>query len=224
MNQPPNLTPTPWDKECFSIDTYEIFTLSRESLEMAKRVPGHYTLRVNPLASKELLHEFGFYYCDTLIEPYCSMDMFVPFESSDAAVAQGVSLELLLKICDGAFTHGRFHRDLNIRKAQADLRYNRWLSQLYGAGKVRDLIYQDVLAGFIAISENNLVLHALASDWRGKGLAKYLWTPVCLGLFSAGFNEIKSSVSVSNIAVMNLYSRLGFRFRNPVDVYHLLTV
>jgi hypothetical protein len=31
---------------------------------------------------------------------------------------------------------------------------------------------------------------------------------------------VRSSISFVNIAVINLYSSLGFRFRKPVDIYH----
>lgn len=223
MSQFPGIEPTPWDESVFLLKTYEISKPSRDSMEAATRMPGHYTVKVDPLASKELLQQYGFYYCDTLIEPYCTREMFKSFVSCDAVAAQDASLESLLEICDGAFAHGRFHRDFNLSKAQADARYNNWLSQLHAAGKVFDLVYQREVIGFIAVNGASLVLHALASDRRGNGLAKYLWTPVCIKIFDSGVKEITSSVSASNVAVMNLYSRLGFRFRNPLDVYHLLT-
>ena len=55
---------------------------------------------------------------------------------------------------------------------------------------------------------------------RGRGLAKYFWSAVCRHLFEQGQAEIRSSISFTNIAVINLYSSLGFRFRKPVDIYH----
>jgi ribosomal protein S18 acetylase RimI-like enzyme len=126
-------------------------------------------------------------------------------------------------MCHGAFSHGRFHRDFNLSKVQADQRYDKWLMQLHGAGKVYGVCYRGKLAAFIAVDGNKLVLHAVDSSMRGRGLAKYLWTPVCRMLFEAGHLEVTSSVSASNLAVLNLYSRLGFSFRNPVDIYHRLT-
>jgi predicted GNAT family acetyltransferase len=85
---------------------------------------------------------------------------------------------------------------------------------------VYGLLYHDEIAGFICHNENNLVLHAMAHSYRGKGLAKYFWSAVCKQLFDAGHLEVKSSISAANTAAMNLYSSLGFRFRNPIDVYH----
>ena len=81
----------------------------------------------------------------------------------------------------------------------------------------------NALAGFIAIEENPLILHALDPKFRGQGLAKKLWTPVCSALLNKDFTEIKSSISATNLAAVNLYGSLGFRFRNPIDIYHKFT-
>jgi GNAT superfamily N-acetyltransferase len=219
----PNIKITPWDKAIFGVDTYELTDLSRGTLEWAVRTPGHYTVRVEPLAAKQLLHEYGFYHCDTLIEPYCSVGRFRAFAAAAVGMSRDVPLEPLLVICHGAFRHGRFHRDFNLPRAQADQRYDTWLCQLHNAGKVVGLLYEGDLAGFIAVDDNRLVLHAVAESHRGRGLAKFLWTPVVQALFDQGCNELVSSISACNMAVVNLYAALGFRFRNPFDLYHRLT-
>lgn len=205
------------------MDAYELTTPSRELLEIAVSTPGHYTVRVDPLTPKHLLHEFGFYYCDTLIEPFCMAERFLAFDAVDAVVTHDVALEPLLRICHGAFSHGRFHRDFSLPMTQSDRRYDNWLVQLHDAGKVFGLQYQGELVGFVAVEGNRLVLHAIADSIRGKGLAKFLWTPVCRTLIEQGCDELVSSVSASNLAVLNLHTTLGFRFRNPADLYHRLT-
>ena len=223
MKLPSSFKESPWDSAVFGVPSYAITAISAQSLAVAERVPGHYTVRVEPLASKQSLHEHGFYYCDTLLEPYCTAQRFCAFDATDVGMDRDASLEALLAICHGAFSHGRFHRDFNLAGVQADQRYDNWLGQLHSAGKVYGLMYQGELAGFIAVDGNRLVLHAIAAALRGRGLAKILWTPICRALFEQGCNELVSSVSASNLAVMNLYATLGFRFRNPVDLYHRLT-
>lgn len=223
MTVPENFSHVSWDTAAFGVHAYEITASTPEALEMAAKLPGHYTIRVDPLASKRWLHDCGFYYCDTLIEPYCTEDRFIPFGDVEVSVSSDLSLNALLAICQGAFSHGRFHRDFNLSQSQADGRYNNWLMQLHKAGKVHGVLYRGELAGFIGIEANRLVLHAIAKSLRGRGLAKYLWSPVCRALFAAGHDEVTSSVSASNLAVVNLYTRLGFSFRNPVDIYHRLS-
>lgn len=216
--------PVPWDTAVFGIPAYEILDDNPSALKLAMCTPGHYTLRIDPLKEKRWLHEYGFYYCDTLIEPYCSQSSFVPYDSFEVDLTLGeFDLDSLMSICHGAFSHGRFHRDFNLSKIQADQRYDNWLLQLHNAGKVHGIFFRNELTGFIAVDNNKLVLHAIAERLRGRGLAKYLWTPVCKMLFEAGHSEITSSVSSTNLAIVNLYSRLGFGFRDPVDIYHRIT-
>jgi hypothetical protein len=217
------LKSTPWDTAAFGVPTWELTEYSETALQQALATPGHHTVRVDPLADKRGLRDYGFYYCDTLIEPYCTVSRLRPFHHAAATVERCAELGALLEICHGAFAHGRFHRDFNLSKAAADLRYDHWLKQLLEAGQVYGLYWQGALAGFIGYSENNLVLHAVAEQFRGKGHSKYWWSAVCAGLFAAGQIEVRSSISAANLAVLNLYASLGFAFSNPQDVYHRMT-
>jgi hypothetical protein len=220
MSENEFLRKTPWDSAVFGVDTYEITDYSADALALADTIPGHFTIKVDPLASKSLLHDFGFYYCDTLVEPYCLQRNFVRHHHDKAGVSTEIPLEQLVGICDGAFEHGRFHRDFNLAPRDADRRYNNWLRQLHRENAVFALMFDDETAGFIAFVGNKLVLHALGGGFRGKGLAKYLWSAACAKLFGEGHDELCSSVSTANLAVVNLYVSLGFRFRSPCDIYH----
>ena len=213
---------TPWDTAAFGIPTWELLEYSAAALQQAAQTAGHHTLKVDPLADKRLLHEYGFYYCDTLIEPYCNAAWLRAAQHPDATISKEVHTERVLEICHGAFAHGRFHRDFNLSKAAADLRYDNWLKQLLAAQHVYGLFWQGDLAGFIGYSGNNLVLHAVAEKYRGKGLSKYWWSAVCSELLENENEKVKSSISVTNLAVLKLYASLGFSFNNSQDVYHRL--
>jgi hypothetical protein len=216
------IKPTPWDTAVFEIPSWELLEYSEASLQQAGQMPGHYNIKVDPLADKRLLHEYGFYYCDTLIEPHCIAARLRPVLHPDATTSKTVDAGQTLAIGHGAFAHGRFHRDFNLPRAAADQRYDNWLKQLLEAQQVYGLYWQDVLSGFISCIGNSLVLHALAERYRGKGLSKYWWSMVCSELLANGHDEVKSSISVTNLAVINLYASLGFSFNCPQDVYHCL--
>jgi hypothetical protein len=213
---------TPWDETAFGMHTAEVVEYSEAALREAMLRPGHYTIKVDPLADKRLLHEYGFYYCDTLLEPYCTAQRLKPAGQPEATISKQADWEELLAICHGAFAHGRFHRDFNLDQTRADLRYDNWLRQLFDKSAVYGLYWEVELAGFIAYAENNLVLHAVAASQRGKGRARYWWSAVSSELFAAGHAEVKSSISAANLAVLNLYASLGYSFRHPLDVYHCL--
>lgn len=224
MSPVPLIKATPWDNAAFDIPTWELLEYSVAALQQAVQTVGHHSLKVDPLVDKQLLHEYGFYYCDTLIEPYCKGERLCSVKHPDATISKKINMEQLLAICHGAFSHGRFHRDFNLPKIAADLRYDNWLKQLLEVQQVYGLYWQGVLAGFIAYSGNNLVLHALAEKYRGKGLSKYWWSSVCSELLANGHDQVKSSISATNLAVLNLYGSLGFSFKNPQDIYHRLVL
>jgi hypothetical protein len=214
--------PTPWDSLAFGMDTYEIQTLSAEALAQAVNHPGHYTIRVDPLASKKILHDYGFYYCCTMIDPYCYRDNFVYYENKDFSISTDVEVEELLAICSNVFSHGRFHRDFNLKHEVAETRYANWLRGLHKDNNVFALYYKNELAGFLAYVDNKPLLAALKEEYRGKGFAKYIWGVICKALFDQGHDELITSVSAANLSVVNLYASLGFRFRNSLDIYQRL--
>ncbi|MBI5436577.1 MAG: GNAT family N-acetyltransferase [Nitrosomonadales bacterium] len=218
----PLIKPTPWDTAAFGMPTWELTEYSDAALRQAVQTAGHHTIRVDALADNRLLYEYGFYYCDTLIEPYCNAERLRAAQHPEASISKEIDAEQAMMICHGAFAHGRFHRDFNVPKAAADLRYDNWLKQLLEAQQVYGLYWQGVLAGFIGHSGNGLILHALSGEYSGRGLAKYWWSAVCNELFGAGCAEVKSSISAANVAALTLYSSLGFSFRNPVCIYHRL--
>lgn len=211
---------TPWDARVFGFDTYEIAEVSEAVLKKAATMRGHFTARVDPLASKELLQRHGFYYCDTLIEPHCAADRFRDHVHDAIGLARAVPFGKVRTFAHGAFRHGRFHRDFNIDPRLADARYEAWLEELCGSGRCFGLLHDRDLAGFLCHDGNRIVLHALGEASRGKGLAKFFWSAACRALFAEGHKTLQSSVSVSNMAVVNLYASLGFRFKNPKDIYH----
>lgn len=217
------LKPTPWDTAAFGMPTWELSEYSAAALQQTAQTAGHHTIKVDPLADKRMLHEHGFYYCDTLIEPYCTAARLRPVLHADATISKEPDAAQTLAICHGTFAHGRFHRDFNLSKEAADRRYDNWLQQLLDKRQVYGLYWNSELAGFVGYDGNALLLHAVAEHYRGKGCSKFWWSAVCGELLAAGHNEVKSSISAGNLAVLNLYASLGFSFRNPQDIYHRLT-
>jgi ribosomal protein S18 acetylase RimI-like enzyme len=208
-----------WDCAALGRDAFELAHAGPQALAQVK-APGHYTVKVDPLEPKAELHRNGFYYCDTLIEPYCAAAEIRRFPHAAAGFDPRPALAPLLAICRDAFRHGRFHRDFNVERRVADLRYENWLRTLHAADRVYGLSWDGAVAGFIARDEGKLVLHALGAQHRGRGYARFLWSAVCADMEARGAREISSSVSAANVAALSLYASLGFRFRNPTDVYH----
>jgi ribosomal protein S18 acetylase RimI-like enzyme len=211
---------TAWNSKAFGIETYELHSISKEILDEINVIPGHYSIKVDPISSKKLLHEYGFYYCDTQVEPFCTPEQFISFEHEDVSISRTTNLEDFVDIAKGAFFHSRWNRDFHLNPENADGRFVVWLKELYKEKSILALMFQDKLAGFWGSQDNRIILHAVNTQFRGRRLAKYLWSQPCKGLFEKGHSEITSSISMSNVSALNLYASLGFRFRYPLDVYH----
>lgn len=209
----------PWDKAALGCEAFELTELT-PAVFAAVKAPGHYTARVDPLASKKALHENGFYYCDTLIEPYCAASAVRLQPHASASLDAQPALEPLLAVCRVAFKHDRYHRDFNVPKEAADRRYETWLKELHAAGKAYGLRWGGELAGFICHQGGKLILHAMDERFAGKGIAKHLWSAAMARMAEGGATELTSSISASNLSAVSLYASLGFRFRNPTDLYH----
>lgn len=215
---------TPWDSLVFGLPTCEISEPDEASLAIAESQPGHYTVKVNPLISKSLLHRHGFYYCDTLLVPVAKKSDFVGQFDARVGIDSSVTLDTLVTLCRDSFAFGRFHRDFNLPNEAADERYINWLKQLAREKEVFGLTWEGDLAAFFACDGSRILLHAVAERFRGRGLAKFFWSRACDELFSCGHEQLQSSVSAANLAVVNLYASLGFRFREATDIYHRLTI
>lgn len=213
---------SPWDTTAFGLPAFELLEYSEVVLQYALQNTGHYTIKVDPLSDKRILHEYGFYYCDTLIEPFCTLDRLRAQTHSSASISKEFDRHQLMAICQGAFVHGRFYRDFNLSRISVNVRYDKWLMQLVDEQQVFGLYWQGKLTGFIGYHGSSLVLHALTETYRGKGLSKYWWSEVSLELFAKGHKTVSSSISAANLAVLNLYASLGFSFKKPHDVYHRL--
>ena len=220
MTSPPGFSPTPWDERVFGFPTFEAVDPDEAALAAVGSHPGHYTVKIDPLATKEMLHRHGFYYCDTLLEPYADRQRFIDHPDQRVGIELGPDKALMLRISHGAYRHGRFHRDFNIDPKLADRRYDQWTAQLCDERTVFGLTYAGQPAAFFGYRGNRLVLHAVAAEFQGRGLGKLLWSRACRELFAHGHAELCSSVSAANLAIVNLYASLGFRFRKPIDIYH----
>lgn len=217
------LVPTPWNTKAFGIPTYEIQSLSEEILKNTIQKPGHYSIHISPQTSKKLLHQFGFYYVDTLIEPFCRQRDFIPYEHPQVTLSSEIKIEDFRSICHGAFK-GRFHRDFNIDSKLADSRYNVWLEQFFQERRILGIYFENDPAAFMGYQDDKIQLYASNKQYRSRGFGKFLLGAACQWLLNKKYTEISSSTSISNIPSMNVYIALGFRFRNPSDIYHRLTI
>ncbi|MGJ9457554.1 GNAT family N-acetyltransferase [Oceanobacillus sp. CF4.6] len=217
------LEPTPWDQRNFRVPTYQLREYSVESLQETQDTEGHFTVKVDPFADKENLKKFGFYYVNTLMEPVCNKEQLLVPKESKIRFAREYNNKDILDIAEEAFAGGRFHRDFNIPDDMADKRYRNWVNDLIQKDFILALYFDGRLAGFFAYENDHILLLAMHKKFRGKGLAKdFAGSCVQEQFRITGYDTLRTSISPSNPASLNVFISLGFRLKGSIDVYHKL--
>lgn len=214
------LKQTPWDKRTFQIDTYEIVDINEDTLKLTDELEGHFTVKIDPLANHKLLHAYGFYYVDTLIEPRCKKEKLQLFHNNMVHLTTDFNVDNVLDIAANTFEHGRFHRDNMIPNHLANKRYMRWVEDLIEENGIYALIYNEKEVGFYGFKNDRVLLLSIHPDYQGANLAKSFTSMCVKRQFELGYEELKTSISAANVKSLNLFIKLGFTLHKTVDVYH----
>ncbi len=135
----------------------------------------------------------------------------------------------LEQIAGTAFQFGRYHADARFPRALADQRYRLWIRKALQQPAEQEFVFVCGPAGqpggFL-----HVVLRDTAADLRLVAVDPLQPNAfAALGLFTGGLRELvqrgartaHARLSAGNIAVLNLYSSLGFSCRDPHLVLHL---
>ena len=129
----------------------------------------------------------------------------------------------MIEISKDTFTKDRFHMDPSCDKSLADNRIAFWVELDLIKNHQNFCTYlmeNKILVGFNIWNKESMILAGISQDYTGKGLGKSLYVQTILDGMSKGLEEITSSISVNNVPVLNLYSKLGFSYRKPMYILH----
>ena len=125
------------------------------------------------------------------------------------------------------FEAGRFHADPLIDPAIGDLRYRKWVSNAFRnpAQRVLRCSESGRLAAFFVVESPEpdrrfWSLVGMGPGLAGKGLGARMWRAMLRRHRDEGASKVSTSISSHNVAVMNLYVKLGFRFPSPEITLH----
>ena len=177
----------------------------------------------------ELLQRVGFHVVETTFSPVFSgkqgeakRSEFTVRTSSDD------ELEDIMGVAREAFTVSRFHNDPQIPDEMANLRFENWVKNAATSDSQELLSIvntsNELVAFFISETNNGEAywhLTAIASAFRGRGLAIEVWQSVMRVQSELGVQRFRTTISGANMPVVNLYPRLGFRLEHPQTSLHL---
>jgi hypothetical protein len=192
---------------------------------------GFASLEVKPddLAKKKLLNEISFYYCNTTASLFNKNIGSIEYPQNLPDIYKDKSNESLKKIIDitdKRFGWGRIYEDLNLY----DKGHERMVLILKNILKREEsniLLSKDnenIIGFYIFENRKNYteaifagIDHSIKSQFDGylnlQAFHKYLFT-------TEKINYIKTSITLSNLGVLNIYNKLNYSFYNVKEDYH----
>lgn len=136
-------------------------------------------------------------------------------------------LDAIQSIAKNAFSTGRFNIDPRLGERLGGLRYAGWILNSFSNPKhqIIKACIDDKIVGFFIVENTGQGmiywhLTAIAPEWQGQGVGYRVWQAMMIRHHKEGIKEIKTTISARNIAVINLYAKLGFRFESPMMTFH----
>jgi len=153
----------------------------------------------------------------------------------DLGRADGVTVEeagvvdegRIAEIAGEIFEAGRFHADPLIDPRVGDLRYRRWVTNAFRnpAQRVWTCCEAGQIRAFFVVQtpapdRRFWSLVGMAPGLSGRGLGARMWRAMLRKHREQGAGQVSTSISSLNVAVLNLYVKLGFRFPSPEITLH----
>jgi RimJ/RimL family protein N-acetyltransferase len=233
----------PWDKDAFGCPVAQIRDLEvidsqgamrdyadfQDWLDLeqvrivSSRLPHH------QLRESMFLEANGFRFIEMVLHPALEnlQSLKIPQDDLLVTAAGEPDLPLLQDIAEHAFRHERYHVDPRLDPKIGDLRYRRWVGNSLGHPAQRLLKITDgerLVALFLVEARDDRSaywhLTAVSPAWQGSGYGQRVWRTMLRYHQAQGCEGLMTTISARNVAVLNLYAKLGFRFRPPEMTFH----
>lgn len=122
----------------------------------------------------------------------------------------------IVQLARSSFSDDRFHADPLCSDRLANQRYVNWTREMLADPLVEFSVLrvEEKMVGFITRKADDLLLTA------SSGYADYFWLFALKNMQREGLEIAKTTITGWNPDVLNLYVRLGFKFRFPELAFH----
>lgn len=239
------LRDTPWDARALGRPTFDVvdLTLAAEgatgtdddlfaAFDRACREHGIGLVTARLPADRRpaiaRLQAAGFRYVETVLRlRFANLGRFEPPATGRSIAlrhARADDAEALIAQAAETFRYGRFAEDPAIAPEVNRRRQIDWMEGIL-AGKA-DVLVADVgetPGAFMAFRAENGVADLILGGTRPEQavLAHPFWSAVLMRLREQGIRRVDTVISAANVAVLNLYARLGFQVRETLVGLHL---
>ena len=185
----------------------------------------------NSIKESMILEDLGFKFVEMVLHPFADLLSFKTLSCKNKIEineAKPSELEELSVIAEIAFKDDRFSVDERIPDGYAGKRYKNWVLSCvdHPSQKVLKFSLQKKTIGFFIIEEDKITrkaywhLTAISPKFQGQGLGTECWKAMISDHKSRDIKEVSTTISARNSIVLNLYTKLDFRFRNPEITLH----
>jgi hypothetical protein len=182
----------------------------------------------------------GFRYVEHLLTPWRAWKAWEPKHADATRLTEPEDLPILCDIAKATFRTDHFHLDPRFDSTAADGVYSRWIESWHAdpppGARSRVIVVDGRVSGFFMYrfidpvglarhtgieSENrrvtDLVLGGMAPDMAGRGQGYRMYCDV-MDDAAANTEYGRVTIVTANVAVLNLYMKLGFRFSTGGEV------
>ena len=238
----------PWDSQFFGFPCYELDCEGVTPENLAEQLGGWLKFLSKdstfliyakiPSGSVNLgrvLTRNGFYFIELAFNIYMPLPRFkelFPGQVEKFPVRRATKSDMpkIIDIASRAFWADRYHIDPNISSDKAGERYASWVRHGFDAGESLHVV-EDVgtgnVMGFFHFREKegndvDLSLSAVDLPYQGAGVGAILYQAVLSECKKRGYGTASTHISSNNLAVVNLFSQLGFSIKNSAVTYHFV--
>lgn len=233
----------PWDSEIYGtvvaqITSMEVMDASRASEDLAAfetwckaSSAGIVSCRLphGNLRESILLEQHGFRFIEMVLHPQIELSHAPAKADADLIIARAEQTDLaeLAILAEQAFGHERYHVDPRLNPRLGDIRYGRWVRNSFDHESQCLLKISDsgrTVALFIVEQRRDQSaywhLTAIAPECQGRGYGRRVWRAMLHKHRVDGLRSVVTTISARNTPVLNLYSKLQFRFDPPEMTFH----
>lgn len=178
------------------------------------------------------LEDAGFRYVEHLLTPWRAWKAWEPKHADATRFTEPEDLPILYDIARATFRTDHFHVDPRFDPAAADGVYSRWIESWHAdppeGARSRVIVVDGRVSGFFMYrfvepaglpgrTVTDLVLGGMAPDMAGRGQGYRMYCDV-MDDAAAHTEYGRVTVVTANVAVVNLYTKLGFRFSTGGEV------
>jgi RimJ/RimL family protein N-acetyltransferase len=194
-------------------------------------------LQSDRLRDSFLLEANNFRFIETVLHPFTQLprlprsDLATDGDGDlgriDVHDAAADEVPLLIDIARTSFGFERFHSDPRLTNDAADARYANWVAATPENPSQRLLSITrrgEVIGVFIVqnLADGGVYWHltAIGEEHQGHGTGLATWRSMLEFHERSGATSVSTTIAATNVAVLNLYAKLAFRFRPPEMTFH----